>query len=65
MAYCLDEAVGYVGRTISQEIEIAIEDADGRVNRERRASDVLRKYFNNDEDKPPEGQYADPALLFK
>lgn len=61
-AYCLDQAVWYVGTTIEGELEQAghkKQKGEGRVIAARQA--VLDKYLGKTETK---GQFADPAVLF-
>lgn len=63
VAYCLDEAVAYLGRTIDGELHGV--EGDTQADRNRNAQLVLDSYFGEPENKPRPGMFADPALLFK
>jgi hypothetical protein len=63
LAYCLDQAIGYLGDTVTREIDEATAGVENPHERQRKASMVLEKYFSDDK-KPPKGHFADPALLF-
>lgn len=60
LAYCLDQAVGFIGRAIEAELDKveAKNEAEGEHKRKR----VLAKFFD-EEDKPSRGLYADPAMM--
>lgn len=61
-AYCLDEAVWYLGSVISNELEQAGQTkSKGAGKTEAARKKVLAKHFGDGQ----KGQYADPALLFK
>lgn len=63
VAYCLDQAVGYVGRTIEAELEKAGSGAKNEEEAEWKRKLVLDRYLG-EEDKPQRGLYADPAAMF-
>lgn len=60
VAYCLDQAVGYLGRAIEGELSRveAKTDAEAMAKRQR----VLDRFFD-DETKPSRGSFADPAAM--
>jgi hypothetical protein len=65
VAYCLDEAVGYLGTTIENELEQAgqkpSKDAQKiKIARER----VVKKHFGDIRGAKPK-KYADPAAFFE
>lgn len=64
VAYCLDQAVGYFGRTLENELEKAGSDAKNNADAEWKRRAVLDRYLG-DNDKPQRGQFADPAAMFK
>jgi hypothetical protein len=61
-AYCLDQAVGYFGRTVEAELDKV--EGKNRDETEQKRSRVLDRYLGNTE-KPSRGQFADPASMFK
>lgn len=61
-AYCLDEAVWYLGSIIGNELEQAGQTkSKGAGKMEAARKRVMAKHFGEEK----KGQYADPALLFK
>jgi hypothetical protein len=64
VAYCLDQAVGYFGRTLEAELEKAGSDAKNEAEAEWKRTKVLSSFLG-EEDKPLRGTYADPAAMFK
>lgn len=60
LAYCLDQAVGFVGRAI--EAELSAVEAKTEAEGEHKRKLVLAKFFD-EEDKPSRGLYADPAAM--
>lgn len=64
VAYCLDQAVGYFGRTLEAELEKAGSDAKNEDEAEWKRRKVLESFLG-EEDKPQRGLYADPAAMFK
>lgn len=61
VAYCLDQAVGHLGRAIESELGRveAKSDSEAMAKRQR----VLDRFFD-EETKPSRGAYADPAAMF-
>lgn len=57
-AYCLDEAIGFFGGTVENELA----ECQGK-DYDRLSKVVLKKYFGED-DESPTGVYADPAIMF-
>lgn len=64
VAYCLDQAVGYFGRTLDAELEKAGSDAKNEDEAEYKRKRVLDAFLGEDK-KPQRGMFADPAALFK
>lgn len=64
VAYCLDQAVGYFGRTLESELEKAGSDSKNDNEAEWKRKAVLDRFLDED-DKPQRGQFADPAAMFK
>lgn len=64
VAYCLDQAVGYFGRTLEAELEKAGSDAKNDEEAEWKRQRVLSSFLGEDK-KPQRGMFADPAALFK
>lgn len=62
IAYCLDEAVGYLGRVIETELNKVEGKTDAE--REQKAMRILSRYLDKEDDKPRRGQFADPAAMF-
>jgi hypothetical protein len=60
VAYCFDQAIGYIGRAI--EGELGKVDAKNETEAEHKRKLVFEKFFG-DENKPSRGLYADPAML--
>lgn len=63
VAYCLDQAVGYFGRTLEAELEKAGSDAKNESEAEFKRKRVLSDWLGEDE-KPQRGMFADPAAFF-
>lgn len=64
VAYCLDQAVGYFGRTLEAELEKAGSDAKNDSDAEWKRNRVLSSFLDDD-DKPVRGTFSDPAAMFK
>lgn len=62
MAYCLDQAIGYLGRTIEAELDKV--EGKTREETEQKRSRVLDRFLALDNEKPSRGQFADPAAMF-
>jgi hypothetical protein len=60
LAYCLDQAVGYVGRAIEAELEKIEAKTESESEHKRKL--VFDRFFGED-DKPGQGLYADPAMM--
>ncbi len=60
-AYCLDEAVAYLGNTVQSELNGV--EASSRADGDRQTQLILDSYFKPKTDKPRSGMFADPALL--
>lgn len=63
VAYCLDQAVGYFGRTLEAELEKAGSDAKNEQEAEWKRKRILSDFLGEDK-KPQRGQFADPAAFF-
>jgi hypothetical protein len=63
VAYCLDQAVGYFGRTLEGELEKAGSGAKNNDEAEWKRQVVLDAFLS-DEKKPQRGMFADPAAMF-
>lgn len=61
VAYCLDQACGYYGRVI--ENELGKIEAKNQSDGERQRKLVMDRFFGV-EDKPTRGAFADPAAMF-
>lgn len=62
-AYCLDQAVWYLGITITSELEkVGQKRQKGQAAQEGARKRVLAKYLGDE--KSMKQQYADPALIF-
>jgi hypothetical protein len=64
VAYCLDQAVAYFGRTLESELEKAGSGAKNESEAEWKRKAVLERFLGED-DKPQRGMFADPAAMFK
>jgi hypothetical protein len=62
LAYCLDQAVGYVGRAIQAELDKVEAKTESEAERKRKL--VFERFFG-DTQKPSRGLYADPAAMLK
>lgn len=60
VAYCLDQAVHFIGTTIRGDLEAVEGKTQQEMDQKRQG--VLNKYFSDGE---PARQFADPALFFK
>ncbi len=58
IAYCLDQAVGYIGRSIQMELDKV--DCKTPQETEWQRKKIFARFFSED-DKPSPGLYADPA----
>jgi len=63
VAYCLDQAVGYFGRTLDAELEKAGSSAKNNDEAEWKRTQILDAFLG-DEKKPRSGLFADPAAMF-
>ena len=61
VAYCLDQAVGYFGRTLQAELDSVDEKDEKTAEHKRRR--ILERYLG-ESDKPARGLFADPATMF-
>jgi hypothetical protein len=64
VAYCLDQACGYLGRSIEAALDRveAKNESDAKYKRAR----VLDRFLSDENDKKPRrGQFADPAAMIK
>lgn len=62
-AYCLDQAVWYLGVTIQNELEeVGIKKSKESASHERERKAILAKYLGVEE--PTKGGFADPAAFF-
>ena len=60
-AYCLDQAVGFVGASIQRELEEAVSKPSAEERRAQAAQKrILEKYVGSESD----AGFADPAALF-
>jgi hypothetical protein len=62
VAYCLDQAVGYLGRSI--EAELGRVEAKSESEAEAKRQRVLERFLYDEKTKPTRGAYADPAAMF-
>lgn len=60
VAYCFDQAVGYIGRAIDAELDKVESKTQSEAEYKRKL--VFERFFG-DEDKPSRGLYADPAAM--
>lgn len=60
-AYCLDQAVGYFGRTLQAELD-SVDEKDASTTEHKRRM-ILERYLG-DKEKPARGLFADPAAMF-
>lgn len=60
VAYCFDQAVGYIGRAIDAELDKVESKNQSEAEYKRRL--VFERFFG-EEDKPSRGLYADPAAM--
>lgn len=60
VAYCLDQAIGYIGRAIEGELEKIEAKTEQEAEQKRKL--VFERFFG-DESKPSRGLYADPAAM--
>lgn len=60
VAYCFDQAVGFIGRAIQAELD-GVESKTAAEGEQKRKI-VLERFLGNP-DKPSKGLYADPAAL--
>jgi hypothetical protein len=60
VAYCFDQAVGYIGRSIEAELDKV--EAKTPAEGEQKRKMIFAKFFD-EVDKPTRGLYADPAML--
>lgn len=60
-AYCLDQAVGYFGRTLEAELNKVEGKSDAEIEQKRQR--LLDKYLLDENEKPPPGRFADPRAM--
>jgi hypothetical protein len=61
VAYCLDQAVGYLGRTIESELNKV--EGKTEIETEQKRKIILDRFLGEESDKPRRGLYADPAAM--
>lgn len=60
VAYCFDQAVGYIGRAIDAELDKVESKTQSEAEYKRKL--VFERFFG-EENKPSRGLYADPAAM--
>ena len=62
IGYCFDQAIGFIGETIDNELEEIENDSKASdFSKTTRKQNVLKQYFG--EAWEPRGQYADPVAM--
>lgn len=62
VAYCLDQAVGQLGRAI--ETELGKVEAKSESEAQAKQQRILDRFFEDETKKPSRGRFADPAAMF-
>lgn len=62
VAYCLDQAVGYIGRSLESELEKVESKTPQEAEWKRKK--IFARFFG-EEDKPSRGLYADPVAMLE
>lgn len=65
VAYCLDQAVGYFGRSVEAELEKAGANAKNESDATWKRQQALDRFIGDEDNKPRRGSFADPAAMFK